>query len=294
MRLRPLILLVEDDETQLQFAAAIIRSTDRYDVNTAQTAEEALKIAEQTKPDLIISDNYLPGETGVEFCKRIKGHPYLRNTMFMLLTSEQEVGHKILAVDLGADEYISKPYNADELLTRVRAWVRIAELQRELADESEELRWANELLQNTIDGVTNLLARVIAIRVPNASARADIAANMARWMAERLHLDADVQDHLELAARLHEIGKIALPDALLKKPYREYTVEEQNQLAEFALVSQRIMEGIGQFENLSMWMRNQLENFDGSGYPDKIRGRRASSARSISSNCPVMTPSKVR
>jgi response regulator RpfG family c-di-GMP phosphodiesterase len=209
MRLRPLILLVEDDETQLQFAAAIIRSTDRYDVSTAQTAEEALKIAEQTKPDLIISDNYLPGETGVEFCKRIKSHPFLRNTMFMLLTSEQEVGHKILAVDLGADEYVSKPYNADELLTRIRAWVRIAELQRELSNESEELRWANDLFQNTIDGVTNLLARVIAIRVPNASARADIAANMARWMAERLHLDRDTQDQLELAARLHEIGTVS-------------------------------------------------------------------------------------
>lgn len=272
MRLRPLVLLVEDDETQLQFAAAIIRSTDRYDVATAQTAEEALKIAEQSKPDLIISDNYLPGETGVEFCKRIKSHPFLRNTMFMLLTSEREVGHKILAVDLGADEYVSKPYNSDELLTRVRAWVRIAELQRELASESEDLRWANELLQSTIDGVTNLLARVIAIRVPNASARADIAANMARWMAERLHLERDVQDQLELAARLHEIGKIALPDEILKKQYRDLSSDEWSLLSEFALVSQRIMEGLSQFEEISYWMRHQLENHDGSGYPDKIRG----------------------
>ncbi len=271
MKPKPLVLLVEDDATQLQFAAAIIRSTGRFDVETPQNAEDGLKLAEQSKPDLIVSDNYLPGETGVEFCKRIKGHPFLRNTLFMLLTSENEVGHKILAVDLGADEYISKPYNPDELLTRIRALVRIGELQRELAAEGEELRWANDMLRSTIDGVTHLLARVIAIRVPNASGRADAAANLVRWMADRMHIDRKTHDQLELAARLHEIGKIGLPDDLLRKVLGDLSPAELTHMSEFALVGQRIMEGITEFEEIARWIRHQLENFDGSGYPDRLR-----------------------
>ena len=269
---RPVVLIVEDDVTQKEFAAAILRTTDRYDVITADSAEEGMRLAEQRKPALIVSDHYMPGETGVEFCKRVKTHPLLRGTMFMMLTAESEVGHRILAVDLGADEYIPKPYNADELLTRVRALVRIHELQLELSAERDELRWTNDVLQGTLDGVTHLLGRVIAIRVPNAAVRADLAAHLCQWMGDRLHLPKEDRDQLELAARLHEIGKIGLEDDLLRKSHRDMSPAEWDKLNEFALFSQRIMEGISQFEAVAGWLRHQMENFDGTGYPDRRRG----------------------
>ena len=84
---RPLILLVEDDPTQLKIALYILKKKNLYDVISAEDAAKALALAESRSPALIISDYYLPGEDGLSLCTRIKSNPGLRNTMFMLLTA---------------------------------------------------------------------------------------------------------------------------------------------------------------------------------------------------------------
>jgi len=266
------ILLVDDDVTQLKVASYILRKKDSYDVITAGDASEAFTVAEEKIPALVISDYHLQGEDGIVLCKKIKSHPKLRNTMFMLLTAESDLGQKIKALELGADDFISKPYNENEFLSRVQVLLRIKGLQDELQREGDELREANKTLQHHFSGIVGLLAKLITLRVPNASSNAEKAARLSRWMGERLHLEEKDLHALELVARLHEIGKITFPDNLFKRHPHQLTEEEWNRFLEFPLLGETLLHGIPELEHIAKLLRHQLENYDGSGFPDKLMG----------------------
>ncbi|HVN48896.1 MAG TPA: response regulator, partial [Bacteroidota bacterium] len=171
MNTKPVVLVVEDDPVQLKIAAAVLDATQLYEVLSAPDATIAKELVNRHRPDIIISDNYMEGATGIEFCQEIKADEQLRKTMFMLLTAEKDVVHKIHALDLGADDYVNKPYNPDEFLSRVRVLLRIKTLQDSLEKESAELRHTIEALNQNFEGMINLLTTLITLRIPDAAGR---------------------------------------------------------------------------------------------------------------------------
>jgi response regulator RpfG family c-di-GMP phosphodiesterase len=266
------ILLVDDDPAQIRIASYILKKKELYDVITAEDAAAAFAAAEDTSPALVISDYHLVGDDGLVLCQKIKNHPTLRNTMFMLLTAESDLEQKIKALELGADDFISKPYNENEFLSRVRVLLRIRRLQNELQRESDELREANKTLHHHFAGIVGLLTKFITLRVPNASLNAEKAAGICMWMGERLHLEDHKMHSLELTARLHEIGKITFPDSLFKRHPHQLTEEEWNRFLEFPLLGETLLQGIPELQQIAKLLRHQLENYDGSGFPDKLMG----------------------
>ncbi|HTY09886.1 MAG TPA: HD domain-containing phosphohydrolase [Bacteroidota bacterium] len=266
------VLLVEDDPIQLKIASHLLGKKGLYDVITAGDAAEAFAAAKERKPALVISDFYLPGGDGLSLCQKIKGDQQLRSTMFMLLTAQSDLDQKIKALETGADDFISKPYNESEFLSRVQVLLRIKKLQDELQQDRDQLQEANKTLQGHFAGIVDLLAKFITLRVPNASLNAEKGARMARWMGERLHLEERDLHELELAARLHEIGKITIPDPLFKRHPDQLTDEEWRRFLEFPLLGETLLHGIPEMEEIAKLVRHQLENYDGSGFPDKLMG----------------------
>jgi response regulator RpfG family c-di-GMP phosphodiesterase len=265
------ILIVEDDPLQRQVIVMVLQSQEDIEVADAESAEAAKKCLSDFLPDIIVSDNYMEGESGVEFCRLVKSRPEWRNIMFMLLTAEKDIAHKIKAYDLGADDYLNKPYNSDELLSRIRVLLRLKKLQDDLAHESNELRSTIEMLNQNFEGVVNLLTKLITFRIPNVSARGADAARMCRWMAERLEVDREKMVSIDIAARFHEIGKVTLSDELLQQKYYEMSSEQKRRVVESTLFGEMLVSGIQQFDPMGKWLRHQMENYDGSGYPDKLR-----------------------
>jgi len=272
MERKPTILVIEDDRAQLQMIAALLQDENKYTVLTAENVKAARRLLENQTIDLIISDNYMEGETGYEFCKSVKQNKETQSIMFMLLTAEQRVDYKVKALDHGADDFISKPYNPEEFLSRVGVLLRLKKLQDDLAHESIELRSANETLNANFEGVINLLTKLIAFRIPNAAGRGGEAARMCRWMAERFGKEQDDLVLIDLVARVHEIGKITIPDEILQRQPYELTPEQKHRVIESTLFGEMLVSGIPQFTVLAQWLRHQMENFDGSGYPDKLLG----------------------
>ncbi|MCX7984375.1 MAG: response regulator [Bacteroidetes bacterium] len=272
MEQRPTILIIEDDAVQLEMLAELLKREERYTIFTATNTKVARQLLREHTIDLIVSDNYMEGETGYEFCRSLKQEQKHQSIMFMLLTAEQRIDHKIRALDHGADDYISKPYHPDEFLSRVRVLLRLKKLQDDLAKESQELRNAIETLNANFEGVVNLLTKLIALRIPNAAARGAEAARLCRWMAERFGIEQEGLVLIDLAARFHEIGKITLPDELLHRQFYELGSEERQRIVESGVVGEMIVSGIPQFKNMGSWLRHQMENYDGSGYPDKLAG----------------------
>ncbi len=146
------ILLVDDDGFFLNFIRMVL-GKQGYQVLTAMNGEKALEVLETNKPDLIVSDLMMPVMNGIELCKRVKANPKTRDIYFLILTSKSDVSEKVKLLDIGADDFLSKPVNNDELLAKVRASIRIRQLQRELKESNNRLTQLNRELQRTMENL---------------------------------------------------------------------------------------------------------------------------------------------
>lgn len=267
----PRILLVDDDEVQLQVIAHTVQSFSDYVVLTATGGLIAMQVAEKHQPDVIVSDYYMPDEDGFALCRKVKAHPILRNTMFILLTSANTVEQRVRGLDIGADDYLTKPFTTEELLSHIRAALRIKGLNDELQADKAKLGELCKQLEEDFMGLISLLSYIIGQRVPGASMRAERAAAMARWIGDRLGLKEKELRILEIAAKLHEIGKVNLPDEILKKPLARLTDLERNIMSHFPLMGQQTLMGIPRLATVAIAIRHQMENFDGTGGPDRLQ-----------------------
>lgn len=116
-------ILVVDDETQITRVLRASLSAQRYDVRTANDPEEALRLFEEWKPDLLITDLVMPGMSGIELCRAIRRRS---PTPILVLSVRDQEHAKVEALDAGADDYVTKPFGIQELLARVRAHLRRA------------------------------------------------------------------------------------------------------------------------------------------------------------------------
>jgi putative two-component system response regulator len=270
---RTTLLIVEDEPVALQVLQLVLGSSGAYTVLTAGTITRALALAYEHHPALIISDRYLAEEDGLDLCRTVKSDPALRDTMFVLLTAAADTAAKVSGLDAGADEYLTKPYNDEELLSRVRAMLRIKALQDDLRRDKGELERLNGTLNESVQGITRLLTNIIHMRVPNALERSRRAYDLAHWMGVRLELENSTRDLLDLAAQIHEIGKISFPDDLLTRPAADLSPEDRDTLHHFPVFGQMIVGNVPQLKLVGRMLRHQLENIDGTGLPDRLMGK---------------------
>lgn len=145
----PLILVVDDTPEMRRLVAAVLK--DQYRVVTACDGEEGTQAALRESPDLILSDVMMPVVDGYEFCRRIKGNPVTMRIPFVLLTAKADRTMKIEGLDTGADDYLVKPFDAEELRARVRSLLRLRMLDKKLDERNVELESTLAALQATQD-----------------------------------------------------------------------------------------------------------------------------------------------
>lgn len=270
MEQRATLLLVDDDTALLSILAKTIEETGDYEVLTASDGAAALAIAEEHLPDIIVSDYYMPVMNGFEFCAAVKKHPVLRDTMFMLLTSASEIDIKIEGFSSGADDYLTKPFLAAELISRIQALMRIKHLHDELKEDKLQLARLNQQMEESFMGMVGVLTDLIELKVPNASMRGKRAAEIAQWIGKRLECNEKEIKLLEITARLHEIGKIRLSDESLRKKEQELTPAEHDALSRFPIYGELVIKNVPNFKEEAKIIRHQMENYDGTGSPDKL------------------------
>ena len=121
--LNPNVLIVEDDEA----IAAMLRynlKSEGFNVEHADDGEEALNLVEEQKPDLILLDWMLPSVSGIEVCRRLRQSEKTRNIPIIMVTARSEESDKLMGLDYGADDYITKPFSPAELIARIKAVLR--------------------------------------------------------------------------------------------------------------------------------------------------------------------------
>jgi putative two-component system response regulator len=260
------ILIVDDDPVSLDLLEEVLRAYS-YDVEKATDARQAFEMICQGDFRVVLSDWNMPKMSGIELCSRIRRRHLSAYVYFILLTSLDRSQHLITGLQAGADDFISKPFNPDELTVRLRAAERITSL------ESRDL-------------IIFSLARLAESRDPETGAHLERIREFCRLLAEQLSctdryqdlVDADYVRTIFLTSPLHDIGKVGIPDNVLLKPGKltpdEFEVMKQHvtigcQTLNAALEAQPTAEFL-RFARDIAWSHH--ERYDGTGYPRGLAG----------------------
>lgn len=154
-------LLVIEDDTFNQILLRTALTRNGYEVTIAKDGKEGIAQAEALQPALILCDWMMPQMNGLEVCRWIKAHPDLSSTFFILLTARTELADRIQGLDTGADDFISKPIDAGELLARVRAGLRLYQVNRDLRQTTRDLQVQQQRLQAELAQAANYVRSLL-------------------------------------------------------------------------------------------------------------------------------------
>ena len=251
---RDVVLAVDDNEQNLQLLEEYLWSWG-YEVVLARDGREAVELYPRHNPAIIVLDVMMPNMDGYEACRLIKGSPAGRTIPILMLTALAGTEDKIAALEAGADDFLSKPINRDELRTRIRSLIRIRNLRKEL-DSSE----------NIIMTLTSALESKDA----RTSGHVQRVAEYAGQLCDKLGMSSAERETVVKGALLHDVGMIGVPDHLLTA--LPETDEERGRVADHTRMGASILDPMITFRPFVPIVRSHHERWDGGGYPDGLKG----------------------
>lgn len=258
------ILLVDDEPDILEIVGYNL-SSEGYQVITAENGVEAIAKAKKHKPHLIILDVMMPEMDGREVCKRLKSQHKTCHIPVIFVTAMNDVGDEEQGFAVGAVDYITKPVIPPVVLARVKTHLLLADQQQAAKQLVKE---RTRELEDSQHSAVSMLAEAghyndtdTGVHIWRMAAYAEALARAARWPVEQAGL-------LELAAPMHDMGKIGIPDEILKAP-RRLTDEEMATMQTHAELGYQILSksSTSLFRLAAEVARYHHEKWDGSGYP---------------------------
>jgi len=252
---RPKVLVVDDVASNRELLQGRLDDLG-YDVREARDGIEALDAVAAEEPDLILLDIDIPRLDGIAVCEQLKAHPIRRLIPIVILTASNDRGTKLRGIAAGADDYLSKPFDPKELLIRTKVLLR----QRAL----------NQRLDAT-EGVLFALARAVEARDRHTIHHAERVGRYAEAIGAAHGLGVEDGELLFHGGVLHDLGKIAIPDAILLKP-GPLTDQEFAVMKTHSVEGERICLSLRSVSHYLPMIRHHHERVDGAGYPDHLVG----------------------
>jgi putative two-component system response regulator len=249
------VLVVDDYEPNLRGLGQLLRGA-RYDVLTATNGADALDLVARERPDLVLLDVVMPGLSGLDVCKALKQQSETCLTPVVLVSAAGERETVIAGLDAGADDFLNKPIDPEELYTRVRSLLRLKSL-------TDELESAESLFLT--------LGRIIEARDPYTEGHCERLAEYATALGKRLELEQTDIDALYRGAFLHDVGKIAIPDRVMLKKGK-LTHKEYELMKRHAVIGDELCATVRSLDRVRPIVRHHHERLDGRGYPDALSG----------------------
>ena len=250
------ILLVEDDPQAVGILEPILVSKG-FSVAVARDGMEGLEKVRLLSPDILLLDVHMPRMNGIELCRRIKNDDAMRLTPVVMLTAMADLEKKLEALEAGADDFVNKPYNTVELVTRIKSLLKV--------------KYLNEQL-DTAEAVLFSMARAIEAKDAYTQGHVERVSQLAVRMGNHLGLPEEEIDALRKGGILHDIGKIGVPDKILNKA-GPLTTEERRIIRMHPGQGSVICEKLKSIRGAIPVIRYHHERIDGTGYPDHLSGQ---------------------
>jgi putative two-component system response regulator len=282
------IVVVDDNITNLTVARNILK--DRYESYALPSAKLLFELLKNITPDLILLDIEMPEMNGLEAIKALKADPHLARIPVIFLTSRIDEGSELEGLSLGAIDYVAKPFSAPLLLKRIENHLLTSA-------QAKELEAYNKNLQEMVDkktehiivmqgGILNVIAELVEFRDSKTGGHIERTQKYLKILVEKM-LEKDVY-HEEVSswnlaffipsAQLHDVGKIAISDAILNKPGK-LTPEEFEIMKTHAQLGVTVIERIEEDTQEHLFLHHAKcfagyhhEKWDGLGYPHGLAG----------------------
>lgn len=249
-------ILIADDEAASRSGLELLLRRRGYEVAGAADGLVALEECARFRPDLVLLDVLMPGLDGFGVCDRLKSDPQTRLLPVVLITGLSASEDRIRGIEAGADDFLSKPLEPNELLARVGSLLRMKAY-------TDELEHAESVLFS--------LALSLEGRDSNTHGHCERLSNYSALLGEWVGLGREQVTALHRAGIVHDIGKVIVPDAVLLKP-GPLTADEQQIMRQHPVEGERICTPLRSFHLVLPIIRHHHERLDGSGYPDRLQG----------------------
>lgn len=276
MTTRNKILAVDDHASNLVVLAEILAAD--YDIRCVDSGLAALGVAQEWIPDLVLLDLKMPEIDGIETCRRMRRLPALEHAHIVMVSAKNGVTDKLAGYEAGADDFVVKPFDEFEILAKVRGLCRKSRHADVVALSAE--------VEATRDFATEALANLARLRDTETGEHLYRIRAISQLIAHTLKSMGEWEDQITpafladlwRASPLHDVGKVAVPDAILRKPGK-LTPDERRVMCRHAVQGSELIE---QSMNASQHCdflrmaavvaRSHHERFDGKGYPDGLAG----------------------
>ncbi|MBL8978982.1 MAG: response regulator [Gemmatimonadetes bacterium] len=272
------VLIIDDNKAILAVLTRLLQHAGLTAIQTVSDAAEAVAAYQEFHPDLVLLDLHMPGLSGFEVLERLQARSQeVVKVPVVMLTGDQDQRNRTRALAMGASDFLNKPFDSMEVLLRVRARLETRSLELRLAEHNQELEArvasrTRELEESQLE-MLQRLAGAAELRDDETGQHTQRVGAMAGRLALAAGLPPERADLIARAAPLHDIGKIGVPDAILRKPGK-LTPEEFAEMRTHAAVGARILSG-GHSELMQLAERiahYHHERWDGAGYPCRLSG----------------------
>src|ERR1700758_483369 len=249
-------ILVADDQAANRELLEELLTAQGCTVITVPDGAAAVDELRRTQVDLVLLDVMMPHLDGFEVCEKIKNSPDTYLIPVIMITALSDKQDRLEGIKVGADDFLSRPVDRTELLARVQSLLK-------LKQRTDELERAESVLFS--------LARSIEGKDPYTHGHCERLAEYSASLGKHLRLPEDQITALRRAGVVHDIGKIAIPDSIILKP-TSLSPDEWKLMREHPVVGERICAPLKSFRSVLPIIRHPHEKFDGSGYPDGLKG----------------------
>ncbi|MBD0371970.1 MAG: HDOD domain-containing protein [Pyrinomonadaceae bacterium] len=262
------IMIVDDEPANLRLLERLFRRD--YQVITASSGAEALQLLNRHDVALLLTDQRMPGMTGIELLERAAA--FRPHMVRIIMTGYTDVSALVEAINCGqVYKHVAKPWSNDELRVTVERAIEHYKANKSRHELEETNRRLSQRLQAMTRSVVRTIADALEAKDEYVYGHARRVSGYASAIARRLRLEIPVLEQISLAAFLHDIGKIGTPDQLLLKP-SIFTEEERAVMQLHAERGARMIAGVPEMEEIAEFIRYHHEHYDGSGYPEGLAG----------------------
>lgn len=273
------ILIIDDQEHNISLLKRMLVKAGFQQLYGTQDPFEIDRLLDEVSPDIILLDLHMPGMDGIEAVGKIRSRQgedtYLP---ILMLTADNTSKAKQEGLQVGVDDFLTKPFDRTEVVLRIRNLLRTRFLHKQLQAQNERLeqhvRERTARLQQAQMETIRLLARASEYRDDDTGTHTLRVGKLTGLVAELLGFPPDFVERISLAATLHDIGKIGIPDHILLKP-GGFDPEEFELMKQHTIIGANILQN-SSFDVLKMAetiARHHHEKWDGSGYPAGLRGK---------------------
>jgi response regulator RpfG family c-di-GMP phosphodiesterase len=273
-------ILIADDKKMIRELIGYSLTKAGFICHQAASAEEGLDIINSTRLDMALLDIVMPGRSGIDLLKDIK--EFTPDTTVLMITALNNMGTALSCLHLGAEDYITKPFNLDRVLLTVKKAMekrRLVQENREhQLDLEQKIREQTEVIR-TVMGEISLayehtlaaLIRALDAREKEVGSHSERVRAYACLLAEAAGMNEQGRSILARGALLHDIGKIGVSDNILMKPGK-LDAAEWDAMRQHPAVGFEILAGISYFSEAAELVLSHQERYDGAGYPNGLRG----------------------